>query len=116
MNEFRRHTRRAIPQTVEVIDTMTGSVVGRLGNLSAGGMMLIGSEPLVDEALYQFRFTLPDSQGGQRRMQVGAQQQWSDASAGSGQIWTGYRFIDVAAKDVGFLRNWAESATPAEKR
>lgn len=116
MNEFRRHTRRAMPQTVDVTDTMTGTVVGRIGNLSAGGMMLIGSVHLADDALYQFRFTLPDGQGGQRRMQVGVQQQWSDASAGSGLIWAGYRFIDVPSKDASFLRAWADSAAAAERR
>jgi hypothetical protein len=116
MNEFRRHTRRAIPQTVDVTDTMTGDIVGRMGNLSAGGMMLIGSAPLVEEALYQFRFSLPDGRGGLRRIQVGAQQQWSDASAGSGQVWAGFRFIDVPPKDIGFLRSWAESASPADMR
>ena len=54
---------RAPPQgrrTITVIDTMTDTVVGRIGNLSETGMLLIANAPLVEDALYQLRFLLPD--------------------------------------------------------
>lgn len=108
--EHRRYKRRAVPQAIEVVDTMTDRVVGRLGNLSAGGMMLIGATRMVDEALYQLRFNLPDGNGRLRPIQVGAQMLWSDTSSGSGQVWTGLRFIALRTRDAGFLRTWADAA------
>ncbi len=109
MNEHRRYKRRTVPQAVEVVDTMTERVVGRIGNLSAGGMMLIGTIPFTEEALYQLRFTLPDGRGRLRPIQVGAQMLWSDSGSGSGQIWTGFRFITILTRDAGFLRIWADA-------
>lgn len=111
----RRYKRRTVPQAVEVVDTMTDRIVGRLGNLSAGGMMLIGTQTLVEEALYQFRFTLPDGRGRLRPIQVGAQMLWSDNASGSGQVWTGFRFIAIRTRDAGFLRSWADEADPDDQ-
>ena len=59
--EYRRTRRRRIVETVQVVDTMTETVIGHLGNLSETGMMLIASAPLVDDALYQLRFNLRDA-------------------------------------------------------
>ena len=50
-----------------VTDTMTERVVGRIGNLSETGMLLIASAPLVEDALYQFRFLLPRRRRATRR-------------------------------------------------
>ena len=37
---------------------------------------------------------------------VGAHELWSDPAAAPGQVWTGFRFIDIAASDLLFLRSW----------
>ena len=49
--ESRRAERRNVQETISVSDTMTGQVVGRLGNLSESGMLLGASAPLLDDAL-----------------------------------------------------------------
>ena len=51
-DEFRRASRHDIPDTVRVVDAMTDKIVGKLGNISETGMLLIASVPLVDDALY----------------------------------------------------------------
>ena len=56
IDEFRRAPRRKVSDNVLVTDAMTERVVGRIGNLSETGMLLIASAPLNDDALYQFRF------------------------------------------------------------
>ena len=47
MREFRRARRRAVPKPVPVYDLMTEQVIGRLGNLSESGMLLVATEPVV---------------------------------------------------------------------
>ncbi len=72
MREFRRARRRAVPKPVPVFDLMTEQVIGRLGNLSESGMLLVATEPVVDDALYQLRFHLQDARGQDQPIDVGA--------------------------------------------
>ena len=60
IDEFRRSRRRKVADTVIVVDTMVDSVVGRLGNLSETGMLLMANTTMIEDALYQFRFNLND--------------------------------------------------------
>ena len=61
--EYRRAKRRKVGFDVDVTDTMTGHVIGKLSNLSETGMLLILGQPLTSDALYQLRFTLVDDAG-----------------------------------------------------
>ena len=110
--ESRRATRRAMSGTVLVTDTMTEEVIGRIGNLSASGVLLIASKPLTDDALYQFRFALPDNTGTQT-VEVGAHVLWIDAASAPGQSWVGLRFLGLSTETTQRLRHWAEAANPA---
>lgn len=109
MNEHRRAPRRQVGNQVDVLDVMTDSVIGRVGNLSQSGMLLLANRPLVDDALYQIRFELHDSQGAGRHLDIGAHMLWGDDASAPGQHWIGLRFIDVSSRDADFLRLWAEA-------
>lgn len=106
MTEYRRAKRRQVPQVVEVVDTMTEQVVGRIGNISESGMLLVTSHPGCDDGLYQLQFRLPGPQGEAWTIDVGAHQLWSDLTRPPAVFWTGYRFIDLAADDAEHLRRW----------
>ncbi|RZA21577.1 MAG: PilZ domain-containing protein [Lysobacteraceae bacterium] len=110
--ESRRATRRPVSGTVLVTDTMTEDVVGRICNLSVGGLLLIASKPLVDDALYQFRFPLPDNTGTQT-IEVGAHVLWIDGASAPGQSWVGLRFLGLSADTTQRLRRWAEAGSNA---
>ncbi|MBJ6981478.1 MULTISPECIES: PilZ domain-containing protein [unclassified Luteimonas] len=109
INEFRRAKRRKAPDTILVMDAMTERVVGRIGNLSETGMLLLANEALVDDALYQFRFALPSAEGADASVEVGAHLLWRDQASAPGQAWTGFRFIGMSEPQVGRLRAWIEA-------
>jgi hypothetical protein len=109
IDEFRRAKRRKVSDTILVTDAMTDSVVGRIGNLSETGMLLIASAPLVEDALYQFRFNLQDARGRDIPMEIGAHLLWLDRASAPGQAWSGLRFIAVAKEYAEQLRHWIES-------
>lgn len=107
MNEFRRAARRKADKGIEVLDTMSEKVVGQISDLSETGMLLIAHQAMTSDALYQLRFRLPDPRGGvAHAVEVGAHELWSDPAAAPGQIWTGFRFIDLSPQNLLFLRNW----------
>lgn len=105
----RRAKRRQISQTVEVVDAMTEASIGRIVNLSPGGMLMIANTQMMDDALFQFRFVLTDAAGHDRAIDVGAHQLWSDGAGAPGQLWAGFRFIDVRPDDAAFLAQWVEA-------
>ncbi len=108
MHEFRRAKRRKASDTIPVTDAMTGQVIGRIGNLSETGMLLMASEPLTDDALYQLHFTLHDGAAGQA-VDVGAHLLWRDRASAPAQEWVGLRFIAVSETQARRLRTWIEA-------
>lgn len=108
MNDYRRARRRKV-SNIEVTDSMTGKVIGHLSNLSETGMLLILGEPLMSDALFQLRFTLPRDDVPTRAVEVGSHELWSDEAAAPGQVWTGFRFIDVSPEDVAYIRDWVDA-------
>jgi hypothetical protein len=109
IDEFRRARRRKVSDTILVTDAMTDSVIGRIGNVSETGMLMIASAPLVEDALYQVRFHLHDARGREIPLEVGAHLLWLDRASAPGQAWTGFRFIAVPTDQALQLRNWIDA-------
>lgn len=107
--EFRRARRRRAIERINVIDSMTDATIGQLGNLSESGLLLIGSAPLREDALYQWRFLLPQPGGGDALVECGAQVLWMDRASASGQLWAGARFILVPKSSHEALNAWIEA-------
>ena len=101
-SEYRRAKRRKVDESIDVLDTMTEIVVGHLSDLSETGMLLILSQPLVSDALYQFRFKLRDARGDERAVMVGAHELWSDHSSCAPTITMRSRPLPSAS----LKRNW----------
>jgi PilZ domain len=108
MNELRRSKRKMVDQTIQVTDAMTGAVMGRIGNLSIDGMMLIANQELRENALFQVLFHLRDDHGHAVPVEVGMHEQWSEPGAAPGQYWAGFRIIDIAPRDFEVLKKWIE--------
>ncbi len=109
IHEFRRARRRKAADTILVTDAMTDRVFGRLGNLSQTGMLLIASEPLTDDALYQFRFDLPGQERDRNPVDVGAHLLWQDHTSAPGHSWAGFRFIAMPEAHALRIHHWIEA-------
>ena len=105
--DHRRSPRRKVAETVLVSDVMTEEIVGRIGNLSGGGMLLMASTPLTEDALYQFRFRLPGMDGAD--IEVGAHLLWLDRASAPAVVWAGFRFIAVVEDHARRLRAWVDA-------
>ena len=106
MIEHRRSPRKPPGVIIQVTNVMTGEMIGRLGNISAEGMMLIGNRAVIEDALYQLSFHLPDEHGRLHPIEVGVHEQWSEVANVPGQSWVGFRIIDIGPEDAAVLRDW----------
>jgi hypothetical protein len=105
--ESRRAHRKPVNIAAEVIDAISGRRMGQLGNLSASGMLLIGSEAPRNEAIYQLRLPLPGL-GETTAIEVGVQEQWHEQAATPGQFWAGYRIIAIGDQESAQLQRWLD--------
>ncbi len=107
--ENRRSKRRAVESVVQVTNTMTESSMGRIGNLSIDGLMLISSSPVREDALYQVSFMLPPGPGTpERTIEIGIHEQWSEPANVAGHYWAGFRIIDISPADRAALKAWID--------
>jgi hypothetical protein len=109
MNEYRRAKRRRAVISIPVLDVMTEQRVGRIGNLSETGCLLVLEHPAGNDALYQFRFQLDTSSGRRVDVEVGAHELWQDDAAAPGQVWAGFRFIDMSSEAREQIRLWVNA-------
>jgi hypothetical protein len=104
--EQRRAPRKRATSPMPVVDVMTDAIMGQLGNLSATGMMLLGTRPPRSGAVYQVSFSLPDAQHREHAVVIGIQEQWSEPAASAGQFWSGYRIVSGSEDDVRAIDEW----------
>jgi hypothetical protein len=105
-DESRRARRKRVDFTAEVVDTISGISMGHLGNLSATGMLLIGTRAPVSEALYQLRLPLAGLAQPAPEIEVGVQEQWHENAGTPGQIWSGFRIIAITPEASHLLERW----------
>ncbi|MCU0753770.1 MAG: PilZ domain-containing protein [Xanthomonadales bacterium] len=103
--EERRSERIPVREHLVVTDTMSDAPLGRIGNLSDGGMLLITETALPEEALFQLRFPLGE---GGPPLDIGAQAMWVEAARTAGSWWVGFRIIDIAEADQQRLDAWLD--------
>ncbi|MEO8012258.1 MAG: PilZ domain-containing protein [Dokdonella sp.] len=111
MNEHRRAPRKSAYVTIPVANAMSGESMGRIGNLSSSGMLLVCNRQIADNALFQLAFELVDSNGRPHLIEVGVLEQWCEAANLPGQFWTGFQFIDVSANDLVVIDSWLGEST-----
>lgn len=95
--EYRNTARREIHGHFEVVDSMTGQRIGHLIDLSASGLQVATLAPLVQDALYQWRFHLPVPAAWAQapiELECGVQVLRVEAEA-PGEFTAGARFIQI---------------------
>lgn len=104
--EQRRAHRKRVGTSQEVTDVITCRPIGRLGDLSRGGLMLITPHAPGNGAIYQLRMELSARDMASRTIEVGVQALWHKRVTSSDQVWAGYRIIAISDADADFLDTW----------
>lgn len=105
----RRDRRRNVRQAMMLVNSITGANVGRIGNLSAGGLMLISMEPVGESNIYQAQFQLSDPTSGTRQIDLAFQILWCAPAGSPNTYWSGCQTIDISEADRNALHAWANA-------
>jgi hypothetical protein len=108
--EHRQSLRKPPSRPIDVQDLVSGRTLGRIGNLSIDGLLLIGQRPLPANALFQLSFNLPVDGSGARPLEIGVCEQWGERAAAPGQFWTGFHIVDISPDDQERLTAWVNSS------
>ena len=106
ISEARRAQRRNAREPMAVLDALVERTIGRVGNISETGMLLVAHAPLVEDAIYQLRFDLVDASGRAIPLEVGAHLLWIGTANTPGQSWAGLRFLTIGESQQTALRSW----------
>ena len=89
----------------QVFDDVAGTALGRVLDLSGGGMKLLVSEPLVEDTLYQVRFEL-SLEDGRRATIVAGLQVLDLREDADGLLYAGTRFIHLDGACARHIVQW----------
>jgi|SRR5690606_13081501 len=104
--DSRHKPRREVDGRIDVLDCMTGQVIGRVGNISESGMLLLAGIPLRGDALYQLRFNLAAAGEPACPIEVGAHLLWLEPGRSQGRAWAGLHFIHLSSRHRKALLDW----------
>lgn len=100
MIEKRKSPRKIADEVLEVVDQITGALIGHVVNISAEGVMLLSQEPIVTGSVYQLELQLAETDGNKRPITFGAEAIWTTETSQPDSYWTGFRIIDIDSDDV----------------
>ncbi|HHW4678914.1 MAG TPA: PilZ domain-containing protein [Xylella sp.] len=106
IHEARRTLRRQASGSISVLDMVAEQMIGQLSNISENGMLLLSCVSLVDDALYQLRFQLSDSQERLLQIDAGVHLLWSSSAHVFGPLWAGFRFLTLSDEHRQYVRRW----------
>ena len=96
MEERRKLHRRHILFYSRVFDRKTGVFLGYLGNMNAGGIMIISEDPIATDKSYLLRIDLPDDIYAQPVLNFEAKSVWCRPDVDPNFYNTGFQFVDIS--------------------
>ncbi len=99
MQEQRQFPRIPVSTDVPVTDINSGRVLGRMVNLSAGGMMLFVDNRVAIHSVFQVSFYLSEGDKSGNAVKMGIESLWCAASDKPNGYWVGCHVIDMSDED-----------------
>ncbi len=115
MVERRKHKRVKSPQLLPVIDVNSKKQLGRLVDLSQGGLLMITTSNLPIDNIYQLQIDLPQHVGALNKIEFSAEVAWSESPEANESCWTGFQIIDISdyeLEQIGqLIDQWSHAQT-----
>ena len=106
VQEHRGQQRIEVSEVIKVVDRQTGHTVGQLVNISEDGLMLLSSEPIPENSIFQLslEFAANSASAADGPVMIGVESLWSNSSSDQSQHWVGFYIIDISEQDLERIR------------
>lgn len=105
----RQQSRKRIGTVLRLFDRSTGMNLGRLGNISLGGLKLSSREELPVGSRYPISMVLPETLAGSNTLSFDAQAVWCKPSDDTpGEFQAGFRIVRISDNDLRVLTQLIE--------
>ncbi|MDD4918750.1 MAG: PilZ domain-containing protein [candidate division Zixibacteria bacterium] len=120
MNDRRDNARRRTAAYHLVYELETGEFVGRVINLTTGGLRLISDAAVAVPTKLSCRMRLPDLFKGAREIMFDIESRWCEYNRIGDWYETGYEFVrlgELARQAIdAMIRDWPRETPPAKTR
>jgi hypothetical protein len=100
----KKKIRREAAETLQVYETESNLPVGRIVDMSAKGMKLMGKNPVQRNQIYYLRIPLKPSINGRNEVFVDAECRWCKEDGDSGGYYSGYQLRYPSPRDAELIR------------
>lgn len=104
-SEMRKTARVDVAGVVCVTDRQSGRNFGRLVNISEEGIMILTTEPVTENAVFQLALEFCDSSDASVPVEIGVECLWSHEGSNPGQYWSGFYIIDISEQNQERIRS-----------
>ena len=108
----RLHERIPVSTEIRVWDEVAEELLGRLGNISYGGLLQITEHALPVDSIYQVRVEIADEGIGVGPISLGVETLWRHRADDGESCWIGMRIIDISDGDKRRLRELMDLQRP----
>ncbi|MCW8891592.1 MAG: PilZ domain-containing protein, partial [Sedimenticola sp.] len=91
---------------IDILNADTDQIIGNLVNISHSGFMMITTQSLPENYVFQFKIVFEAEQTDEQVVQVGAESLWIQEVEGSEQRWMGFHIIDISDSDQALIDTW----------
>ena len=104
MRGKRKHARRRTSDYYLVTNRKSGDVVGRLVNISLGGVMILTDGPVAIDQPYELKVALPEDELDRDELQFEARSIWSRHNELADWWESGFEITDLSPEDMDALQ------------
>lgn len=102
--ERRQFARKRLSAELTLFDRSTGATVGRLANLSEGGLRLVCKKTLAEGQRISFSMILPEMIRGSTTVSFDAVAVWAQPVSYGGDLSVGFRFVELKPEALDVIR------------
>ncbi len=108
-NYDRSMHRHLVTGDIDVYDALRDIYLGRLVNIHAQGLMLVGDVPLEEDRLYELDMHIHGENNSKQIIRIGVDCLWTRAADENDKHWTGFNLIDSTPHAAEIIQALIES-------
>lgn len=101
VQDSRSQKRIEVSEVIRVVDRQTGTTIGQLVNISEDGLMILSTEPVAENCIFQLslEFSEDSENAAGGPLPIGVESLWINSSGDQSQHWVGFYIIDISESD-----------------